>query len=248
MSMRAAAELTTTQEGYLEVIAELIHNLGAARVKDIAERMEVAKSSVTVALRGLAKRDLVRYEPYRLVSLSGRGKALAERMEVRHQVLRRFFTDVLDVDEQIADANACRIEHAVGDGIMRRLSCFVEFMFSTTVPARDLPKAFWQQCRDRRHSGQCEGCNVAADHGQDGTGRDDRLTLADIQPGQKAKIVRVTGPAATNSRLMEMGVTPGTVVSVVRVAPLGDPVEVKVRGYSLSLRREEARGIEVERA
>jgi len=240
--------LTTTQESYLEVIAELIRSAGAARVKDIAQRMGVAKSSVTVALRGLAKRKLVRYEPYRLVSLSEKGEALAERMQIRHQALRRFFTDVLDVDAQIADANACRIEHAVGDGVMQRLSCFVEFMFGSTVPANDLPEAFRHQCQDNQSEGQCEGCDVAADHSQSGAGGDKKLTLADIPPGKKAKIVRVTGPAATNSRLMEMGVTPGTVVAVVRVAPLGDPVEVKLRGYNLSLRREEAGGIEVAEA
>jgi len=245
MGMNRAAELTATQEDYLEAIAELIREVGAARVKDIAKRMRVAKSSVTVALRNLAKRKLVRYEPYRLVSLSNRGKVLAERMQVRHEVLRRFFTGVLDVDEPIADANACRIEHAMGDGLSRRLSCFVEFMSSSSIPADHLPQAFRRQCAERRRTGECQGCNVAADGGSGEQDEDAPLTLADIPPGGKAKILRVGGPAGTNSRLMEMGVTPNTVVSVVRVAPLGDPVEVRVRGYNLSLRREEAKDIEV---
>lgn len=247
-AMSKATDLTATQEDYLETIAKLLGELGTARVKDIAKRMKVAKSSVTVALRGLAKRKLIRYEPYQLVSLNEPGKALARRMQARHDALGRFFTEVLDVDAGIADANACRMEHAVGDGVMRRLSCFVQFMSDSSVPSKDLPEAFRDQCAERRQTGQCEGCNVDGNDCQGGTDEDGRLTLADIKPGQKAKIVRVGGQAATNSRLMEMGITRNTVVSVVRVAPLGDPVEILVRGYNLSLRSREARGIEVERA
>ena len=71
-------------------------------------------------------------------------------------------------------------------------------------------------------------------------------TLAEIKPGQKVKIMRVAGAAAANRRLVDMGLVRNTVVSVLRVAPLGDPMEIKVRGYNLSLRKAEAEGIEVE--
>ena len=72
-------------------------------------------------------------------------------------------------------------------------------------------------------------------------------TLADLKPGEKAKILRMSGPAAANRRLMEMGVTPGASLTVRRVAPLGDPVEVAIRGYNLTLRKASAGDIEVER-
>ena len=73
-------------------------------------------------------------------------------------------------------------------------------------------------------------------------------TLADLEPGEKAKILRVGGAAAATKRLVEMGLTRGATVAVVRVAPLGDPVEVQIRGYNLSLRKTEAGAVEVERA
>jgi ferrous iron transport protein A len=73
-------------------------------------------------------------------------------------------------------------------------------------------------------------------------------TLADVVAGERARIVRVGGAAATNRRLADMGLVRNTVVSVRRVAPLGDPMEIEVRGYRLSLRKAEARGIEVEEA
>ena len=70
--------------------------------------------------------------------------------------------------------------------------------------------------------------------------------LSNLKPGQRGRILRITGPGSLKMRLMEMGVVPGTTVEVKRVAPLGDPVEVEVKGYRMSLRREEAAIIEVE--
>lgn len=72
-------------------------------------------------------------------------------------------------------------------------------------------------------------------------------TLAALQPGERARILRVGGKVAANKRLMEMGLTRGAMLTVVRVAPLGDPVEIQVRGYNLSLRKNEAQGVEVKR-
>jgi ferrous iron transport protein A len=70
-------------------------------------------------------------------------------------------------------------------------------------------------------------------------------TLADLVAGEKARVVRLEGAGVAVQRLAEMGLTPGVFVTVVRFAPLGDPVEVKVRGYALSLRKVDARCVRV---
>ncbi len=70
--------------------------------------------------------------------------------------------------------------------------------------------------------------------------------LAEIADGNSAIVRRLALPRATARRLFEMGVLPGTRVRVVRRAPLGDPIELRLRNYSLSIRREEAALIEVE--
>ena len=70
--------------------------------------------------------------------------------------------------------------------------------------------------------------------------------LAEIGDGGTAVVRRLDLPRGTARRLMEMGVLPGTPVRVVRRAPLGDPIELRLRNYSLSIRREEAALIEVE--
>ena len=71
-------------------------------------------------------------------------------------------------------------------------------------------------------------------------------TLADIAVGAHARVARIHGQPALRHRLLEMGMTPGCRVRLVRVAPLGDPLDFELRGYHLSLRREEARHVVVE--
>ena len=70
-------------------------------------------------------------------------------------------------------------------------------------------------------------------------------SLADLTVGQQAEIVSIDCERRLSRRLMEMGLLPGTRVRVIRVAPLGDPIELRVRNYSLSLRRAEAAKIAV---
>ena len=74
------------------------------------------------------------------------------------------------------------------------------------------------------------------------------LTLADLSAGGQAKITSYTAASTGTERLREMGLLPGTTVKVVRLAPMGDPMEVEVRGYKLSLRKVEAGQILIESA
>ena len=65
-------------------------------------------------------------------------------------------------------------------------------------------------------------------------------TLRDLKVGESAKVVKLTGEGTLKRRIMDMGITRGTEVHVHKVAPLGDPIEVTVRGFELSLRKDEA--------
>ncbi len=70
-------------------------------------------------------------------------------------------------------------------------------------------------------------------------------TLASLLNGEKAKVSSVLGTGAVTRRLMEMGIVPGEIIRVVKSAPFGDPMEIKIRGYHLAVRRNEARMIEM---
>lgn len=71
-------------------------------------------------------------------------------------------------------------------------------------------------------------------------------TLKDVGCGKSVTVVKLHGEGAVKRRIMDMGITKGTEIYVRKVAPLGDPVEVTVRGYELSLRREDAQMVEVQ--
>lgn len=70
-------------------------------------------------------------------------------------------------------------------------------------------------------------------------------TLKDMQPGEKAVVAGIRGEGALRRRIMDMSITRGTSIAVRKVAPFGDPIEVTVRGYELSIRKNEAESIEL---
>jgi ferrous iron transport protein A len=70
--------------------------------------------------------------------------------------------------------------------------------------------------------------------------------LARLQPGEKGRVTEIGDAGAATQRLMDMGITRGTTIEVVRAAPLGDPIEVRLRGFMLTLRRAEAEHITVD--
>lgn len=71
-------------------------------------------------------------------------------------------------------------------------------------------------------------------------------TLKDVPIGGKAKVIKLYGEGPIKRRIMDMGITKGVKIRVIKTAPLGDPIEITVRGYELSLRKEDAEKIEVE--
>ena len=70
--------------------------------------------------------------------------------------------------------------------------------------------------------------------------------LSELKRGERGKIVKISGKGSVHRRLLDMGLVSGSDVVMERVAPLGDPIEIKVKGYNLSLRKEEAASIQVE--
>ncbi len=72
------------------------------------------------------------------------------------------------------------------------------------------------------------------------------LTLKEVKVGQSCRVLKINGEGALRRRIMDMGITRHTEIYVRKVAPLGDPLEVKVRGYELTIRKSEASIIEVE--
>ena len=118
-------------EDYLEAIIVLSRETGKdVRVTELSEQLGVSKPSVSVAVRKLTEAGFVEHEPYGAVQLTATSKEAAAAVAMRHNLLHRFLTEILDVNESIAQADACKMEHGLSEETIERLGQFVEFLTS----------------------------------------------------------------------------------------------------------------------
>ncbi len=250
--MTTAPTLTVSMENYLETIFHIARDRTVARAKDIAERLKVSRSSVTGMLQTMRERGLVNHERYGYVTLTQEGAAIARRVARRHEALRDFMVHVLSIDPAEADEAACHMEHGISKLVVDRFLEFAEFVETCPRAGAKWIQGRGYRCKEVKPTGEgCERCieeclESVRTHGPSGSSEPEVL-LRDLKPGERAQILRVRGEGAVKRRIRDMGVTPGSVVEVIRVAPLGDPLDVKVKGYHLSLRRQEAADVVVRR-
>jgi len=121
-------KLSASLEDYLESIAFLAGSSGETHAADIADLMGVSRPSVTSALKSLAGKGMINYRPYSRISLTDQGKLQALLVTRKHEILTRFFTEVLGVEKKHASEAACRVEHAIGEVITDRLVQFLGFI------------------------------------------------------------------------------------------------------------------------
>lgn len=150
--------LSASLEDYLEVIFHLEQSNRVARAKDIADQMNVQRASVTGALKALAGRGLINYSPYSYITLTTEGRAIARDIIRRHETLKEFFMTTLQLDPSQAEANACRIEHAIDPLAIDRLVRFLEFFKLCPRTGTEWFEAFARYCRNGKQSSSCEEC------------------------------------------------------------------------------------------
>jgi DtxR family transcriptional regulator, Mn-dependent transcriptional regulator len=134
--------LSESLEDYLETILDLEKSQKVARVKDIADRLAVQRGSVTGALKNLAEKGLINYAPYSFITLTPKGKTIAREVDRRHKVIKAFLQDVLLLEEQKADENACRMEHAMDKVAIDRLVQFIDYIDQCPRAGNDWLGAF----------------------------------------------------------------------------------------------------------
>ena len=123
-------ELSESLEDYIEIIYNLIKDQKVARVRDIAKAKDVKMSSVVSALKRLDQEGLVNHEAHEFIELTDAGIDLAKRITRRHNFLTRFLIDVLQVNPEIAESDACSMEHTLSLETMQRFYDFVGFLKS----------------------------------------------------------------------------------------------------------------------
>jgi len=155
-------KLSASLEDYLETILWVAEEKGAARPKDIADRLGVKAASVTGALKTLAEKALVNYAPYDVVTLTATGKRTARAIAKKHNALLNFFNNVLDIPREEAEEFACKMEHVIPDHVLERFVRFAEFIEKCPNSG-----GVWQEgshgylCHVRGINPQCDTCSLA---------------------------------------------------------------------------------------
>lgn len=121
---------TASMEDYLEAITLLSEESKPVKVTEISSALKVKKPSVTSALTRLSELGLVTHKRYGSVKLTSEGERLARDVYWRHETLRHFLVDILNVEPVVAEEDACRMEHALSQASFSKLAKFVEFLLN----------------------------------------------------------------------------------------------------------------------
>lgn len=156
--MKQKSDLSASLEDYIEAIYHIIEDKLVARSKEIAARLNVSRASVTEALRALSKKGLINYAPYEAITLTNEGKLVAEDVIFRHDALKRFFIEVLAIDDTVAEEGACKIEHAAPPEIIARMISFTEFMQVCPRGGDDMISGFAEFYKHGKQLDNCENC------------------------------------------------------------------------------------------
>lgn len=152
--------LTHSAAHYLMTIRELLDTQGYARVTDIAKRLNITRGSCSISLKPLKKRGLVVEDQNRFLALSDEGRRLAEVVEENDKLLEAFFKDVLGVDPDQAEVDACKIEHLLSIETSVKLNAFIETIHSNQKVVKDFLKLLRKRTstcsHDLEHCAVCQ--------------------------------------------------------------------------------------------
>jgi DtxR family transcriptional regulator, Mn-dependent transcriptional regulator len=128
LNNHVTVNLTSKQQAYLETIDELCRCHGHAHAKAIADKLNVRMASVTEAMRSLATKGLINYQPHKSITLTPQGRIIAAELEKRHNALEEFFHQILGCSKSRSETIACQVEHVIDEQFRHRLSSFIEFI------------------------------------------------------------------------------------------------------------------------
>ncbi|MHC4941403.1 MAG: metal-dependent transcriptional regulator [Planctomycetota bacterium] len=243
--------LTESLEDYLETIYVLVRDRKVARVKEIAKARGVRMASVTTAMHRLSEMELIHYNQREFIELTTEGEEMARRIMARHDLLIRFFTEILHVPTEIAETDACAVEHNLSDESVDRMVRFFEYLRQCPKGEKgqkDFLDSFHNCSVVNPEMPSCKNdCPLGAPKNKRARKRQAAMSrqLSDLSPGETSTIVQVQARGAVRQRLIDMGMLPNVRVEVERKAPGGNPIWIKLKGFQLSLRREEAAGVRV---
>ena len=223
-------DISSSLEDYLEAIAEIIERNGHAHTKDIADRLGVKMPSVTNALQALSARGLIHYQSHSPVELTTEGAQTAAVIRHRHTALKKFFSEILKLENKEADTTACKIEHVIGETVLSRFVALIDAISDR------------EDCAPLRENLASTMPKICPDE------TEELISLDQLPKDKSAVVVKVAEGLRGLKKFADLGLVPGTLLQFEGRAPFGDLLRIKVMGSSLSLRAGDAQYIWVKLA
>jgi len=221
----------TTQD-YLKTVYGLSKNGDLVSTTEISQKLDLAPASVTEMLKKLSEEGYVQYSPYKGSTLTDKGLQEAKKITRKHRLLETFLSDVLHIGKDKVHSQACQMEHALSDEAEESLCRLLKHPDKCSddgkpIPVCDLPFSSCEECISLHNRGLEEV----------GKRKENLLALTELKDGQSGKISFIRGGHTVLQRLLDMGLTPDTKITVIKAAPFEGPLEVKVRGSKLAIGR-----------
>lgn len=157
----ASREMSASHEHYLRAIWEVRAQRGYARLTDVARELAIALPTLSVAIKGLEARELVRHDDQRFLVLTERGERVAREVHHRFEVMRRFLEDVLGLDAPSALRDACLLEHDVSAATTERLLDMLKLLRDDLEFREVFRRRLAEHRRTCRPAAECSTCDLA---------------------------------------------------------------------------------------
>lgn len=233
-------ELSENVEEYLEILYKLSPNGEMVTTSQISEKLKIAPASVTQMLKKLSKKGYITYSPYKGAVLTKEGLKIAKKITRKHRLLERFLCDILKIKKDKIHEQACEMEHSLSDDAERALCHLLEHPHKcpgdSVIPECDLKVTSCEECLKRKED----------DIEEVGKRNENLIPIFELKKDKKGKVSFIRGDYKIIRRLLDMGITLGAIINVIKVAPLGGPVEVAVRGSKLAIGHDIASNVFVE--
>ncbi|MFY9638132.1 MAG: DtxR family transcriptional regulator [Methanobacterium sp.] len=233
-------KLSANIEEYLETIYKISQKEKTVKTSKISKNLGITPASVSEMLKKLEKMGYVDYSQYKGVKLTDSGLKVAKNITRKHRLLERFLHDILKLKDHFLHDQACEMEHSLSDDAERALCQVLDHPDKcpddSVIPACDLKFTTCEECLKRSK----EEVNEV------GKRNENLIPIMELRDHQKGKVSFIRGDYKVIRRLLDMGITIGAFISVIKIAPLSGPVEVAIRGSKLAIGRDIACNVFVE--
>ena len=239
MSNMHGKKISENVEEYLETIYKKSLKNNMAKTTEISKDLKIAPSSVTQMLKKLEEDGYVTYYQYKGVELTDKGYKIAKEIVRKHRLIEMFLYETLKLDMEDIHDQACAMEHSLSDEAERKLCQLLEYPNQcpddhNIIPICDLNIPSCYECSKVHSIDEIPK-------------RIEKLTsLGNMQPNQKGRIKFIRGNNDRIKKLLDMGITLETEITLLQTAPLNQPLKVLIENKQIELEKDLSYDIFVE--